>query len=105
MSDGIMIYFDENNVAHEYDDTYDVTIHCESEKEQDSLMEALRRTCEEKLVNYSYDGYADGHPVLDMAECPSCGEQFEDGDNIFQNANYCPKCGQKIKWEADDDRE
>lgn len=35
---------------------------------------------EPKMVLYSGDGYADGYMVYDMAECPSCGYEYEDGD-------------------------
>lgn len=41
MSDGIMLTIGEDGVARQYDDTYDITIHCESEVEQN---EPKRRT-------------------------------------------------------------
>lgn len=43
MSEGIKIYFDEDGIAKEYDDTYDITIHCESEEEQNELLDRLNR--------------------------------------------------------------
>ena len=41
MSDGIMLVFGEDGVAREYDDTWDITIHCESEEEQKAVWEKL----------------------------------------------------------------
>lgn len=41
MSDGIMLTIGADGVARQYDDTYDITIHCESEEEQRELMDRL----------------------------------------------------------------
>lgn len=43
MSETISIIFDENGIAKEYDDTFDITIHCESEEEQNKVLEILNR--------------------------------------------------------------
>ena len=50
-----------------------------------------------KEPNYQYDGYADGLPVWDIWECPSCGAEFEID---YDKHEYCPECGQKLDWEA-----
>lgn len=42
-SEEIKIYFDENGIAREYDDTYDITIHCESKEDYDELLNRLNR--------------------------------------------------------------
>ncbi len=55
---------------------------------------------EPKTVLYSGDGYADGYMVYDMAECPNCGREFEEGDETW-NCNFCPDCGQALKWEEE----
>ena len=39
--DEMKLYFDENGVAHEYDDEFDVTIHCESEEDSERVIELL----------------------------------------------------------------
>lgn len=39
--DDMKLYFDENGVAHKYDDEFDVTIHCESEQESERVIELL----------------------------------------------------------------
>lgn len=46
-------------------------------------------------LNYISDGYADGYPVYDTAECPSCGHIF---DTLDEHYKYCPYCGQKLAW-------
>lgn len=43
MCDFINIVFDDNGVAHTYDDKYDLTIHCESEEEQNKIKEILNK--------------------------------------------------------------
>lgn len=43
MSDGIMLSIGEDGIAREYDDTYDITIHCESREEQAEAIRALER--------------------------------------------------------------
>jgi len=52
MTDSINLIFDEDGVAREYDDTYDITIHCESQEEQDAVLAKLNRRwipCSERL--------------------------------------------------------
>ena len=52
MNDSINLIFDEDGVAREYDDTYDITIHCESQEEQDKVWATLNRRwipCSERL--------------------------------------------------------
>nr|DAG51713.1 MAG TPA: Protein of unknown function (DUF551) [Bacteriophage sp.] len=39
--DEMMFIFDEDGVAHEYNDEFDVTVHCESEKESEKVVEWL----------------------------------------------------------------
>lgn len=49
-------------------------------------------------VDYIGDGYdPDGNIVYDYAECPNCARGFEESDECWK-CNYCPKCGQKLKW-------
>lgn len=43
MSETISIMFDENGKAKIYDDTFDITIHCENEEEQNKVLEILNR--------------------------------------------------------------
>ena len=59
----------------------------------------LKELREPKKVCYEGDGYADGRMVYDMAHCPNCYHSFEEGDENWQDACYCPNCGQALKWE------
>lgn len=52
-------------------------------------------------VLLSGDGYADGSMVYDMAECPRCGYEYEEGDKDWGKP-YCPECGQALLWEAEE---
>lgn len=60
-------------------------------------IDALEKQIPKKVI-FSSDGYADGNPVYDLAECPKCGFTFEDGDGCWEST-YCPNCGQRLDWE------
>ena len=47
MSNEIMLVFGEDGVAREYDDAWDITIHCESEEEQKAVLEKLNNSNQE----------------------------------------------------------
>lgn len=66
--------------------------------------EALKEEWRVKKVNYSGDGYADGHIVYDWAECPSCGRTIENGDSEWEQP-FCSHCGQKLDWSFEDSEE
>ena len=53
MSDEIMLVFGEDGVAREYDDTWDITIHCESEEEQKAVLEKLKNSNQEAKTQLS----------------------------------------------------
>lgn len=57
-------------------------------------------TPQPKAVLYSGDGYADGYMVYDMAECPNCGYEYEEGDKDWK-LPFCPNCGQSLNWESE----
>ena len=70
----------------------------------DCIPTAILNVCVEALEkqipkepNYQYDGYADGLPVWDIWECPSCGAEFEID---YDKHKHCPECGQKLDWEV-----
>ena len=57
MTDSINLIFDEDGFAREYDDTYDITIHCESQEEQDKVLAKLNMRwipCSERLPFAEY---------------------------------------------------
>lgn len=41
MDDGIMLIIGDDGIARSYDDTYDITIHCESQEEQNEVKRRL----------------------------------------------------------------
>lgn len=49
-----------------------------------------------KRPDYEGDGYADGQLVYDTWICPCCGKHYEVD---YDNYDYCPYCGQKLKRE------
>lgn len=59
--------------------------------------EALQRNIPREVL-YSADGYYDGNLVFDMASCPNCGHDFEQGDETWES-KFCPNCGQALNWE------
>lgn len=65
MCDGVMLMIDDDGVAHRYDDTFDITIHCESQEEQDKVIRMLQGMewipVSERLPEY-------GHGVLTYLE-------------------------------------
>lgn len=65
------------------------------------LIKLLRKSCVKRKVNYSFNGYYNGDPVVDVAECPNCGHEFE-FDTPEWEANYCPACGQALDWEVEE---
>lgn len=61
-------------------------------------IEALKN--EPRGVIYSGDGYADGHMVYDLANCPACNFAYEAGDKDWGEP-FCPHCGQPLIWEIE----
>ena len=55
-------------------------------------------------LNYESDGDADGFPVYDIAQCPNCEYEFEEGC-VPWGAPFCPNCGQPLKWEEEGEGE
>lgn len=61
-------------------------------------IEALEKQIPQR-VNYEFDGYYDGVPVYDIAECPCCGYKFYEGEHDWE-MGVCPKCHQALDWEC-----
>ena len=47
---------------------------------------------------FASDGFADGNPVYDYAECQKCGYAFEDTDKAWGEP-FCPHCGARLMWD------
>ena len=54
--------------------------------------EIARRTTP-RPVCYELSDYADGAPVYDYANCPTCGRSYEEGERDWGEP-FCPHCGQ-----------
>ena len=67
-------------------------------KECGGTLEECRTAMEKqkaKRPDYEGDGYADGQLVYDTWICPCCGKHYEVD---YDNYDYCPYCGQKLRW-------
>ena len=75
-------------------------------KHQVACKEAIKAVekTEPRPVIYESDGDADGAPVYDVATCPACGYEFEEGCAPW-GARYCPHCGQALDWDIEEDEE
>lgn len=51
-----------------------------------------------KKPDYEGDGYADGELVYDTWICPYCEKHYEVD---YDDYKFCPECGQKIEWSAE----
>jgi membrane protease subunit (stomatin/prohibitin family) len=61
-------------------------------------LKSFKEKDEAKAVCYEGDGYADGKMVYDTAFCPSCEHEFEE-DSENWTCDFCPNCGQRLRWE------
>lgn len=86
MSEGLKIIANENGTFSEYDDTFDITIHCQSEEEQDEVLAKLNAPQPKRGCWIYHDGY-----IPYKHECSECGKRF--GTDF----NYCPNCGAKMQ--------
>ena len=85
MSDGIMLQINDNGKASLYDDTYDITIHCETEEDQKRAIEKLNSMrwipVEEKLPDTDEDGFSEKVLVsFSNASDPEIGEYRENDE-------------------------
>lgn len=65
-------------------------------EDADRIIKALEKQIP-KEPHYDGDGYApDGSFVWDEWLCPKCNSRFEVD---YDEYDYCPNCGQAIKWE------
>ena len=73
MSDGLMLYIDDDGVARAYDDTYDITIHCESEEEMQRAIEVINSRkwipCSERLPIDEFEEGRKNGTVYDIYPC------------------------------------
>jgi hypothetical protein len=89
MSEGLQMILNDDGVFEEYDDTYDLTIHCESREEQEEVLNKLNRRwipCSERMpdddtiINVIVSGYEvwDGKKTL-FVDCATYPGSYIDG--------------------------
>ena len=65
----------------------EITLYKKEAEALEKGIEAIKRTIPKEVL-YSYDGYFNGEPVVDMASCPNCGHDFEQGDETWES-KFC----------------
>lgn len=79
-------------------DSYSIE-HQQKAENQTELMNITIEALEKQIPIKPYfegDGYWNGEIVYDTWACPYCGIYYETG---YEEYDYCPNCGQAIKWE------
>lgn len=71
--------------------------HEAAQKLNERINEEFKNRGKAQKVLYFGDGFADGHIVYDMAECPSCGKTYQEDYSGWLDP-YCSHCGQKLDW-------
>lgn len=68
-----------------------------------TLAELVERATDKTVIWESEceDGF-DMHTAY--IECPMCGYSFTD-DELYRKVNYCPECGQSLRWEEYEEME
>ena len=61
----------------------------------DIALDALNKQIAKEPHFYG-DGYWNGELVYDTWTCPNCSKSYEVD---FEEYDFCPNCGQKIKWD------
>ena len=89
MSDEIMLVFGEDGVAREYDNTWDIVIHCESEEEQKAVLDKLNNS------NREVNNLSDEEPeIIHCGDCKKCQvdsiyhDYWCDGRKVWRD-HYC----------------
>ena len=77
MTDEIMLTIGEDGTASLYDDTYDITIHCETKEEQDEVKRVLQNVPHWIPVEQALPEEPFGCLVTVWDEEPMTGEMFE----------------------------
>jgi hypothetical protein len=87
----IMLIQNEDGTFSEYDDSNDITISCENEKQCEKVVELLKRQLKpvKPIILDTLNGDID-------YECPLCGRQVM-ADAESRN-KYCGECGCKFDW-------
>lgn len=55
----------------------------------------LNKEKAKEVIIEEFDRYDEGSTFITVGKCPLCGEIIDLDNDWF---NYCPNCGQKLKW-------
>lgn len=104
MADEYMLIFDENGVAHEYDPTFDVTVHCKSEQESEHILDLLNTGKRMQWISVK-DELPDRSCEV-LAYVIEKGYEVGDGGDIqivrYDSAGYwCDWDGYVVRYEQD----
>lgn len=99
MSEELKIIANEDGTFSEYDDTFDITIHCQSEEEQNEVLAKLNAP-QPKIgwwKAYTHSAYhgndENDEPIwreVVVYHCSECNRR------TVIKENYCPNCGAKM---------
>lgn len=89
----------DHNAAHQRKERFAVKI----TEALDLAVSALEKQVPRPL-DYEGDGYDDkGQLIYDIAKCPICEREFEEGINDW-GCEYCADCGQRLDWSSNYDK-
>lgn len=86
MSEKLKIIANEDGTFSEYDDTFDITIHCKSEEEQNEVMAKLNAP-QPKMGKWKYIKKEDSY------KCSLCGFPCHKDNLGAIPTEYCAGCG------------
>lgn len=89
MSEELKIIANEDGTFSEYDDTFDITIHCQSEEEQNEVLAKLNAPPPKMGKWIDEDVYG--------TSCSECGKWYPHSSLTKQEVLYCCKCGAKMQ--------
>lgn len=97
MKDGLMLMCGDDGVFQEYNEDYDIVIHCESEKERDETIEMMRNFPYPRWTPFSWrplteeeKKYHDDWCFITDSELPDDNQEIlvSDGRNVWKDVFY-----------------
>ena len=91
LDEGILVMLNDEGVAEVYDDTWDITIHCNSQEEHKHAIKMLEKQNAKKIEEW-----------YGQASCPCCQKVFGPMETVKKLIHwempYCKYCGQALDW-------
>lgn len=107
MDNGLMLIIGDDGIARQYDDTYDIVIHCESAEEQDKVRKMLPLVNLEKLegVTKTEPEPTRGRWIRNdngTYSCSVCQSWIPEEQHFY--ARYCLYCGAVMRRDGNEPR-